>query len=112
MTLDLHEDFRILCRNGAGLSHGSLSASHSVSEDCMGDANDAAVVENVRAASMMVRKSKMEIVICCGGGVEVLVVAPSGGAVLGPWALEKTEGSGADGTGVGGGEAGIEGAGA
>ena len=36
MTLDLHEDGLILCENGAGLSHGSLSASHPVCEGCMG----------------------------------------------------------------------------
>ena len=75
-------------------------------------ANDAAVVENVRNASMMVRKSRVEIVICCKGGAEVLVAAPSGGAVLGPWGPEKTKGSGTDGTGSEGGEAGTEGAGA
>ena len=28
-------------------------------------ANDVVVVENVRTASMMVRKSRVEIVICC-----------------------------------------------
>ena len=43
----------------------------------------------------------------------MLAAAPSGGAaVLGPWGPEKTEGSGADGTGAEGGEAGTEGAGA
>ena len=36
MTLDLHEDGLILCENGAGLSHGSLSASHPVREGCIG----------------------------------------------------------------------------
>ena len=72
--------------------------------------NDAAVVENVQTASMMVRKSGVEIVICYGGGAEVLTAAPSGGVVLGPWGLEKIEDSGADGTGAGGGEAGTEGA--
>ena len=61
-------------------------------------ANDATVVENVQTASMMVRKSRVEIVICCGGGAEVLVTAPSVGAVLGPGGPEKTEGSGAGGT--------------
>ena len=75
-------------------------------------ANDAVIVENVRTTSMMVRKSQVEIVICCGGGAEVLIATPSGGAVLGPWGPEKTEGSGADGTGARGGEAGTEGAGA
>ena len=70
-------------------------------------ANDAAIVENVRTASMMIKKSRVEIVICCRGGVEVLTAAPSVGAVLGPWGSEKTEGSGA-----GGGDAGTEGAGA
>ena len=46
--------------------------------------NDAAIVENVRTASMMVRKSRVEIIICCGGGAEVLAATPSRGAVLGP----------------------------
>ena len=36
MTLDLHEDGLILCENGAGMSHGSLSESHPVREGCMG----------------------------------------------------------------------------
>ena len=36
MTLDLHEDGMILCENCAGLSHGSLNASHPVREGCMG----------------------------------------------------------------------------
>ena len=60
--------------------------------------NDAAVVENVRIASMMVKKSRVEIVICCGGGTEVLVAAPSRGVVLGLWGSKKTEGNGVDGT--------------
>ena len=75
-------------------------------------ANDVVVVENVRTASMMVRKSRVEILICCGGGVEVLAVAPFVRAALGPWGPEKTEGRGAGGTGAGEGEAGTEGAGA
>ena len=75
-------------------------------------ANDIAVVENVRTASMMVRKSRVEIVICCGGGVEVLVAAPSVGAILGAGGPEKTEGSVASGTGAGGGGAGTKGVGA
>ena len=73
-------------------------------------ANDAAVVENMRTASMMVRKSRVEIVICCRGGAEVLAAAPSIGVVLGPWGLKKTEDSRADGIGAGGGEADTEGA--
>ena len=75
-------------------------------------ANDAVAVENVRTTSMMVRKSWVEIVICCGGGAEVLAAALSRGAVLGPEGPEKTEGSGVDGSRAGGGEAGTEGAGA
>ena len=43
---------------------------------------------------MMVKMSRVEIVIFCGGGAEVLAAAPFVGAVLGPWGLEKTEGSG------------------
>ena len=52
--------------------------------DAWAIANDFVVVENLQTASMMVRKSRVEIVICYGGGAEVLVVAPSGGAVLRP----------------------------
>ena len=74
--------------------------------------NDAIVVENMRTASMMVKKSLVEIVICCGGGAEVLAAAPSVGAILEPWGPEKTEGSGAGGTGAEGRDDGIEGAGA
>ena len=74
--------------------------------------NDVDVEENVRTTSMMVRKSRVEIVKCCGGGAEVLDAATSVGAVLGAGALEKTEGSGADGIGAGGGDAGTEGTGA
>ena len=40
----------------------------------------------------------------------MLAAAPSVGVVLGPWGPEKSECSRADGTGVGGGEAGIKGA--
>ena len=72
--------------------------------------NDAAVVENVRTASMMVRKSQVEIVICYGGGAEVLIAAPSRGAVLGSWGPKKIEGCGADGTGAEGEEVRTEGA--
>ena len=75
-------------------------------------ANDVVVVENVRTASMMFKKSRVEIVICCGGGAEVLPAAPSVGAVLGPWGPKKTEGSGASGTGAEGGDAGTEAVGA
>ena len=64
----------------------------------------------MRTTSMMVRKSRVEIVICCGGGAEVLDVATSVRAVLGVGGLEKTEGNGAGGTGAGGGDTGTEGA--
>ena len=46
-------------------------------------ANDADVEENVRTASMMVRKSQVEIVICYGGGALVLDAATSVGVILG-----------------------------
>ena len=75
-------------------------------------ANDVVVVENVRTASMMVKKSRVEIVICCEGGVDVLTAALFVEAILGPWGPEKTEGSGAGGTGDEGGDAGTEGVGA
>ena len=80
-------------------------------------ANDADVEENVRTASMMVKKSWVEIMIYCGGGAEVLGPATSVGVVLGAESLEETEGSRVGGTGavvagVGGGDVGTEGAGA
>ena len=37
----------------------------------------------MRTASMTVRNSRLEIVIYCGGGAEVLGPATSGGVVLG-----------------------------
>ena len=73
-------------------------------------ANDAAVVENVRTTSMMVRKSRVEIMICCKGGAKMLAATPSIGAVLGARGPEKTEGSRAGSTGAGGGDVGTEGA--
>ena len=75
-------------------------------------ANDVVVVENVRTASMIARTSRVEIVICCGGGAEVLVTAPSVGAILGPWGPEKTECRGAGGARARGGEVRTEGVGA
>ena len=57
----------------------------------------------MQTTSMMVRKSRVEIVICCGGGAEVLDAATSVGAILGAGGPEKTEGSGAGGIGAGGG---------
>ena len=42
----------------------------------------------------------------------MLTAAPSVGVVLGPWGSEKSEGSGVDGTGSRGGEAGTEDVGA
>ena len=71
-------------------------------------ANDADVEENVQTASMMVRKSRVEMVIFCGGGAEVLVAAPSVGVVLGAGGPEKTKGKGAGGTGAGGGDSGTK----
>ena len=35
-------------------------------------AKDAEVMEKVRTASMMARKSRVDIEICCGGGVAML----------------------------------------
>ena len=54
---------------------------------------NANVEENVRTASLMVRKSQVEIVICCGGGTKELDAAASVGAVLLVGGPENTEGS-------------------
>ena len=43
----------------------------------------------MRTASMMVRKSQVEIVICCGGGTEVLATTPSVGQYWGQGALKR-----------------------
>ena len=43
---------------------------------------DAEVTEKVRIASMMARKSRVDIEICCGGGVVVLDPPTSVGAVV------------------------------
>ena len=53
-------------------------------------AKDAEVIVKVRTASMMARKSRVDIVIYCGGGAEVLGPATSLGALVlgGPRALE------------------------
>ena len=51
--------------------------------------NKAAVAENVRTASMIVRKSLVERVMYCWGGVELLDPTISARAVgIGPRALE------------------------
>ena len=74
--------------------------------------NDVDVEDNLRTASMMVRKSRVEIVICCEGGAEKLDAAASVGAVLGAGGPENREGIKAGGIGAGGGDAGTEGTGA
>ena len=45
-------------------------------------AKDAEVTEKVRTASMMARKSRVDIEICCGGGAVVLGPTTSVGAVV------------------------------
>ena len=40
-------------------------------------AKDVEVMEKVRTASIMARKSRVEMVICCGGGAEELGPAKS-----------------------------------
>ena len=43
---------------------------------------DAEMIEKVWTASMMARKSRVEMVICCGGDAEVLGPATSAGAAV------------------------------
>ena len=69
MTLHLHEDGLILCNDG--LLRVILSA-----KAVWAAAKDSKVVEKVRTASIIVRKSRVDMEICCGGGVDVL--GPSG----------------------------------
>ena len=63
--------------------------------------NDADVEENVRTASMMVRKSRVEIVIYCRGGAEVLGPAASVRVVLGAEGSGCAKEAGAVGKGAG-----------
>ena len=55
----------------------------------------------MQTASMMVRKSRVEIVIYCEGGVEVLGPTASVGVVLGAAGSGGAEDAGAVGNGVG-----------
>ena len=48
----------------------------------MAASNDADVAVNVRIASMITRKSRVDMVICCRGGVEVLGPATSARAMI------------------------------
>ena len=45
-------------------------------------AKDTEVTKKARTASMMARKSRVEMTICCGGKAEVLGPATSAGAVV------------------------------
>ena len=59
-------------------------------------AKDAEVMEKLRSASMMAKKSRVDIEICCDGGVVVLNPATSVGAVvLGVEGFRGTEDAGA-----------------
>ena len=64
-------------------------------------ANDVDVEENVRTASMMVRKSRVEIVIYCGGSAEVLGPTTYVRMVLGAEGSEGAEDAESVGNGVG-----------
>ena len=74
MALELHEDGLTLC-------YGSLVRVILSTSVAWEAANDAAVAENVRTASMIVRKSLVERVMYCWGGAEVLCPAISDRAV-------------------------------
>ena len=65
-------------------------------------ANNADVVENVRTASMMARKSRADIEICCDGGAVMLGPTTSVGAeeVLGDEGSGGAEDVGVVGNGV------------
>ena len=60
------------------------------------------MTKKARTAFMMVRKSRVDIVICCGGGAEVLgPVISIGAMVLGAEGSRGGEDAGAVGNGVG-----------
>ena len=64
-------------------------------------AKEVEVTEKARTASMMARKSRVEMVICCGGDAKVLGPATSVGAVvLGAGGSRRGEEAGAVGNGV------------
>ena len=70
-------------------------------------AKDAEVTEKARTASMMARKYRVYIMVCCRGGVEVLRLVTSAGAVV----LEAEGSRGAEDAGAVGNGVGIEDAG-
>ena len=75
-------------------------------------AKNAKVTEKARTASMMDRKSRVKMEICCGGDAKVLGPATSAGArVLGAEGSGGAEEAGAVGNGVVVAGAGIEDAG-
>ena len=55
----------------------------------------------MRTTSMMVRKSRVELVIYCGGGLDVLGPTTYVGVVLGEEGFGGAEGTGAVGKGAG-----------
>ena len=64
-------------------------------------ANDADVDENVRTVSMIARKSRVDIVLCCHGGAVMLGPTTSVGAmVLGTEGSRGAEDAGVVGNGV------------
>ena len=64
---------------------------------------DAELKEKAQIASMMARKSRVDIMICCGGGVKVLGPVTSAGAVvLRAWGFRGVENAGAVVLGAGG----------
>ena len=64
-------------------------------------ANDAYMVENVQTTSMMAKKSRADIEICCNGGAVMLGLATSKGAkVLGAEGSVGAEDAGAVGNGA------------
>ena len=65
-------------------------------------AKDAEVIEKAQTASMIARKSRVDIVICCGRGTEVLGPATSAGVVvLGAEGSGGVEDAGVMGNGAG-----------
>ena len=65
-------------------------------------AKDAEVRKKAQTASMMARKSRVDIVICCGGGAKMLRPTTSSGAmVLGARGSRCAEDAGVVGNGVG-----------
>ena len=80
MTLNMHEDCVVLCEHGCGMSNDGLWCVTLSAKAVWATTKDADKVAKVWIASIIARKSRGDVEICCNGGADVLGPADSEGA--------------------------------